>query len=102
MMDGTPTEKRGGAPSGLRRLRADQPSKAITGGALRDFIHPTENRTLTLRECAVLQTFPIGFRFFGTEAEKIQLIGNAVPPTLGRAIASSLRVDLNNFSRTYL
>ena len=31
VMDGTPTEKRGGAPAGIRRLKCDEPSKAITG-----------------------------------------------------------------------
>lgn len=94
VMDGTPTEKRGGAPAGIRRLRGDEPSKAITGGALRDFLHPSENRFLTLRECAILQTFPADFLFFGKESEKIQLIGNAVPPLLAAAIASSLKEDL--------
>ena len=53
VMDGTPTERRGGAPSGVRRLRSDEPSKAITGGSLRDFLHPNENRSLTIRECAI-------------------------------------------------
>ena len=62
-MDGTPTERRGGAPAGLRRLAPDEPSKAITGGALRDFLHPIENRTLTLRECARIQTFPDEWTF---------------------------------------
>ena len=94
VMDGTPTEKRGGAPAGIRRLRADEPSKAITGGALRDFLHPTEHRPLTIRECATLQTFPIDFRFWGNDSEKIQLIGNAVPPLLAEVIASHLRQDL--------
>lgn len=92
--DGTPTEKRGGAPAGIRRLRADEPSKAITGGALRDFLHPTEDRSLTIRECATLQTFPINFEFWGNDTEKIQLIGNAVPPLLAEVFASSLRRDL--------
>ena len=94
VMDGTPTEKRGGAPAGIRRLSFDEPSKAITGGALRDFIHPSEPRMLTMRECAVLQTFPIDFKFCGSESEKIQLIGNAVPPVLAEALAKSLRQDL--------
>ena len=94
VMDGTPTEKRGGAPAGLRRLRGDEPSKAITGGALRDFLHPSEHRILTIRECAVLQTFPLDFEFFGNQSEKIQLIGNAVPPLLAEAIAANLRDDL--------
>lgn len=94
--DGTPTERRGGPPAGLRRLRADEPSKAITGGALRDFLHPSENRLLTVRECAVLQTFPACYRFIGSQAERIQQIGNAVPPMLARALAASLKNDLKN------
>src|SRR5207248_2363478 len=40
VMDGTPTEHRGGAPAGIRRLCPDEPSKAITGGARSEFIHP--------------------------------------------------------------
>jgi DNA (cytosine-5)-methyltransferase 1 len=91
VMDGTPTEKRGGAPAGIRRLRPDEPSKAITGGALRDFLHPTEHRPLTIRECATLQTFPLDFKFWGNDSEKIQLIGNAVPPLLAEVIAQSLK-----------
>lgn len=94
VMDGTPTERRGGAPAGLRRLRSDEPSKAITGGALRDFLHPRENRPLTMRECALIQTFPCEYRFVGSQAERIQQIGNAVPPLLAEAIAGSLNDDL--------
>ncbi len=94
VMDGTPTERRGGAPAGVRRLRADEPSKAITGGVLREFIHSTEDRPLTLRECATLQTFPADFQFKGSVPEKVQLIGNAVPPLLAQRIAESLRQDL--------
>ncbi len=92
--DGIPTEKRGGAPSGLRRLIADEPSKAITGGALREFVHPYQDRHLTIRECARLQQFPDNFVFCGSQAEKIQMIGNAVPLGLGRRIASGLLRDL--------
>lgn len=94
VIDGTPSERRGGAPAGVRRLRSDEPSKAITGGALREFLHPSEDRGLTVRECAVLQTFPIDFQFCGSVSEKVQLIGNAVPPTLAQAIAASLWKDL--------
>ncbi len=90
VMDGTPTECRGGAPFGLRRLRADQPCKAITSGALRDFLHPNENRPFTVRECARLQTFPDDFRFIGCRADRILLIGNAVPPLLAERIARHL------------
>jgi DNA (cytosine-5)-methyltransferase 1 len=100
VMDGTPTERRGGAPAGLRRLRPDEPSKAITGGARNEFLHPTENRPLTIRECARLQTFPDDFTFFGSPSEQDQLIGNAVPPTLAFAIAASLMKDLLNQKST--
>ena len=94
VMDGTPTERRGGAPSGLRRLRPDEPSKAITGGALRDFIHPYENRALTIRECARLQTFPDGFVFTGSKADRILIVGNAVPPLLAEQLARALLTDI--------
>jgi len=95
VLDGTPTERRGGAPAGVRRLTPDEPSKAITGGARSEFLHPIQNRPLTIRECARLQTFPDRFEFSGTSAEQGQLIGNAVPPQFGFAIASSLAADLD-------
>lgn len=94
VMDGTPTERRGGAPAGLRRLRADEPSKAITGGSLRDFLHPSEHRSLTIRECARLQTFPDDFVFLGSKANRMQLIGNAVPPLLAEYMARGLLKDI--------
>lgn len=94
VQDGMPTERRGGAPAGIRRLRADEPSKAITGGARAELIHPSHDRTLTIRECARIQTFPDDFVFHGTLSQQVQLIGNAVPPKLSRAIANTLREDL--------
>lgn len=100
VMDGTPTERRGGAPSGVRRLRADQPSKAITGGALRDFIHPDEHRPLTVRECARLQTFPDAFEFVGSQADRMLLVGNAVPPVLAEVFARRLLQDLQSVDVT--
>lgn len=88
--DGTPLEARGGAPAGLRRLRSDRPSKAVTGGGYREFVHPTEDRYLTLRECARLQGFPDNFRFYGTQSDQAQMIGNAVPVALAHRIANPL------------
>ncbi len=94
VMDGTPTERRGGAPAGKRRLRGDEPSKAITGGARGDFVHPYADRYLTLRECARIQTFEDEFEFIGSLAEQATLIGNAVPPLFGEVVAHSLATDL--------
>jgi DNA (cytosine-5)-methyltransferase 1 len=96
VMDGTPTERRGGAPAGVKRLRADRPSKAITGGAISEFIHPHEDRNLTLRECARIQTFRDDFVFRGTLSEQAMLIGNAVPPCFAEVIARHLHADLRN------
>lgn len=94
--DGMPTERRGGAPVGLRRLRPDEPSKAITGAATREFVHPVKDRPLTLREAAVLQAFPADFRFIGTKTEVATLIGNAIPPVFAKALASAVRETLEN------
>jgi DNA (cytosine-5)-methyltransferase 1 len=94
VMDGMPVEKRGGAPAGLRRLRADEPSKAITGAAINEFLHPVEDRPLTVRECARIQTFPDDFVFAGSRRDRAQQIGNAVPPRLAEVIARSLLQDL--------
>ena len=89
--DGTPTERRGGAPAGLRRLRWDEPSKAITSGAPSEFLHPAEHRPLTLRECARIQTFPDSFEFFGTKSQKALQIGNAIPPRFGAVLGRHLQ-----------
>ena len=98
VQDGIATERRGGAPTGVRRLRFDEPSKAITGGARSEFLHPTEHRNLTIRECARVQTFPDEFVFKGPLADQIQLIGNAVPPHLAEVIATSLLEQLQRLN----
>jgi DNA (cytosine-5)-methyltransferase 1 len=91
VMDGTPSEKRGGAPSGLKRMKIDEPSLTITGAAVREFIHPLENRCLTIRECARIQTFPDDFVFYGNNVDKIQQIGNAIPPLLAKTFAKHIK-----------
>ena len=91
--DGMPTERRGGAPAGLRRLRPDEPSKAITGTAVSEFVHPSLDCFLTIRECARIQTFPDEFEIIGTSGEQALLIGNAVPPRLAETLALSILGD---------
>ncbi len=88
--DGTPTERRGGAPAGLRRLVADEPSKAITSAASRELIHPYEDRPITLRECARIQAFPDSFVFRGTRSARAIQIGNAVPPPFARILGTHI------------
>jgi DNA (cytosine-5)-methyltransferase 1 len=93
VMDGTPTEKRGGSPSGLKRLIMNEPCLTITGAATREFIHPIYHRPLTIRECARIQTFPDDFNFHGNSSEKIQQIGNAIPPLVARIFAEHIREE---------
>ncbi len=99
VMDGMPTERRGGAPSGIKRLIFDEPSLTITGAAIREFIHPEDNRPLTLRECARIQAFPDWFRFQGNTSERIKQIGNAIPPLLAEIFAVHL-LDNYGFRET--
>jgi DNA (cytosine-5)-methyltransferase 1 len=58
------------------------------------FAHPSDNRSITLREGARIQTFPDDFGFEGTQEEIASQIGNAIPPrlamVLGRALLEAL------------
>lgn len=89
--DGTPTERRGGAPSGIKRLHGNLQALTITGAANREFIHPREHRPLTIRECARIQTFPDRYQWGGNSASVIQQIGNAVPPLAACVLARHIQ-----------
>lgn len=95
--DGMPSEKRGGSPTGLKRLIYDEPSLTITGSALSEFVHPIQNRMLTVRECARIQTFPDDFCFCGSDSQQMQQIGNAIPPLFANQMAKQIHIcDLNS------
>lgn len=89
--DGIPTEKRGGAPSGIKRLSGKYQGLTITSAATREFLHPHENRPLTIRESARIQSFPDAYIFKGNAASVIQQIGNAVPPLAAAVFARHLQ-----------
>lgn len=88
--DGTPTEKRGGAPSGIKRLRGEYSALTITSAANREFIHPCEDRPLSIREAARLQSFPDSFEFEGNGSSVMTQVGNAVPPLAAEFFARAL------------
>ena len=54
------------------------------------FGHPEQNRAISLREAARLQTFPDDFRFTGNFGQIAEQIGNAVPPLLATKAAEAL------------
>ncbi len=85
------------------RMTATAIAPTMTGGCTNPskgrFIHPTQHRGLTVREAALLQTFPGDWEFCGgVEAASLQ-VGNAVPVRLGQALALSLRAVLRNERR---
>ena len=80
------------------RLSWDNPSPTQVCGGIRpqfQFGHPEDDRGLTIRERARIQSFPDTFKFKGgTVQERIQT-GNAVPPLLAQAIAEELYIELS-------
>lgn len=86
-------------PSVYGRMSWDRPSPTITtqfyGFGNGRFGHPEQDRALSLREGAMLQSFPSDFEFVPPGAKIVartlgRLIGNAVPPALGAAIGRSI------------
>lgn len=79
------------------RLDPSRPSKTVIAGGLngggRSHLHPEIPRTLSVRECARLQSFPDDYVFVGPTARQFTQVGNAVPPVLaarmGKAIEDS-------------
>ena len=83
-----------GFSSCYSRLDPDEPAVTLTVNfvhpASNKCIHPFQDRALTLREGARLQSFDDDFSFAGTRTQIAKQIGNAVPPLLGQAIAESV------------
>jgi len=83
-----------GFSSSYSRLDGDSPANTMTvkfqSAASSRCIHPEQNRALTLREGARLQSFDDDFLFAGSATSIASQIGNAVPPLLGTAIAQAV------------
>src|SRR5690606_15644096 len=84
-------------PDKYRRLKWNSVSGTITAHLAKDcyqHIHPKQNRTISIREAARIQSFPDSFRFVGNMGERFRMIGNAVPPLMAWAIAEFVRTRL--------
>jgi len=86
------------------RLFWDRPSITITqysrNPASGRYVHPEQDRGLTMREAATLQSFPLGFAFCGSRDSIFRQIGEAVPPKMACAIASNVVVEMCSPSPT--
>lgn len=80
------------------RLVSNQPSTTITNNLCTPSglrcIHYNQDRALTPREGARIQSFPDWFEFYGTRTDVAKQIGNAVPPLLAMAVAQKIRSTL--------
>ena len=80
------------------RLSWNKPAITITHYARNPasgrFVHPEQNRGLTAREAALLQSFPRGFEFIGSFDSIFKQIGEAVPPKFACAVASGIVAEL--------
>jgi len=95
-------------PSVYGRMSWDRPAPTMTtqfyGFGNGRFGHPDQDRAITLREGALLQSFPASFKFApkGSRVnfrEMGRLIGNAVPPALGKAIGLAVRDHVDQVSK---
>lgn len=71
------------------RYKSNEPSVCITGD-MRKIFHYEQNRALTVRELASIQSFPDNFVFKGSTISQQQQVGNSVPPLLAKAIAKNI------------
>lgn len=85
------------------RLRWDDYSTTITGGCLNPskgrFLHPAQDRCISAREAALLQSFPINYKFpTDIPVSSIALmIGNALPPEFCRIQAKNIKEHLKSY-----
>ncbi len=74
------------------RLRGDRPCKTIVSHLAKDgngYIHPSQVRSISLREAARIQSFRDDYMFCGSGSDQWVQVGNAVPPVMAEAIARS-------------
>jgi DNA (cytosine-5)-methyltransferase 1 len=93
------------------RMWWDKPAPTMTtlcnGIGNGRFGHPTQDRAITLREAALLQTFPRNYAFWPKDETPNykaigRMIGNAVPPALARALGRALIAHVCDFEARQL
>jgi len=94
----TQIKNSGGRTTYYGRLNPEMPSYTVNTYFNRPgngtFIHPKQNRLISMREAARLQSFPDQHRFKGSLSSRYKQIGNAVPPLLARSLGKKIRRGL--------
>jgi len=76
-----------------KRLIWNEPAWTLTAHMRKDglaYIHPLQNRSISVREAARIQSFPDDFVFYAPMTRMFELVGNSVPPLLAEAVAKPL------------
>ena len=87
----------GGFTNKYRRLKWTLPSHTLVAHMARDcsdFVHPDQDRFISVREAARLQSFKDNYTFSGSQFRQFKQIGNAVPPLLAAAVGRELQSNL--------
>jgi DNA (cytosine-5)-methyltransferase 1 len=84
---------------GHRAIDPDMPAPTVTArgdnrGGVVVLHHPSNERRMSVRELATIQSFPVDFFFDCTQSAAYRLIGNAVAPRMGLQVALALREAL--------
>lgn len=75
-------------------LNSLSPTVDTRFGNFKNFLHPIENRSLSVREAARIQGFKDDFIFYGPVKKQYEMIGNAVPPPLSYSIAKNIKENI--------
>lgn len=93
-------------PDVYGRMKWDDVAPTLTTGCTDvtkgRYAHPRDNRAITLREAALLQSFPPHYRFYGNSGQIARQIGNAVPVNMIRTLAPALKCCLRTTQTHHL
>lgn len=72
------------------RLNGNALSPTLVPGHSNFPVHPTEHRSITVREAATITGFPLDYKFIGSHSKRCEEVGNAVPPAMSSAISKEV------------
>ncbi|TQR31826.1 DNA cytosine methyltransferase [Campylobacter sp. MIT 99-7217] len=83
---------------GNMRLNFNDLAPTLVPGHSAFPLHPSEHRSITIREAATITGFPLDYKFFGSHTKRCEQVGNAVPPPLSNSLAKAVKEFLIKIS----